>query len=302
MKVFYSEKYGAAGINFDTFGKSRTVAELLSDPGIEILEPAALTTKQVLRAHTFEYVDALKTGTPNHLATSQGLGWTPALYETVRVSSGGVLQAANTALTTGGAAGSLSSGLHHARANRGQGFCTLNGLAITALVLADRGYRTLILDFDAHCGGGTAELIAGNPLISQVDVSVHTYDEYEAGKRTHLFITDSDSYMSTISRALEVASDGPTFDIVLYNAGMDVHEQAGGVDGITTAIVEAREEETFRWLMDHNLPVAWVLAGGYSSGAFPVEKVAALHLLTAKAAQHMQEVRLQSMKSEGERQ
>ena len=109
--------------------------------------------------------------------------------------------------------------------------------------------------------------------------------------------------MSTISRALEVASDGPTFDIVLYNAGMDVHEQAGGVDGITTAIVEAREEETFSMVGRSQFkPVAWCLQAANSSGAFPVEKVAALHLLTAKVAQHMQEVRLQSMKSEGERQ
>lgn len=301
MKVFYSEKYGASGISFDTFGKSKVVAEHLPAVGIEVDEPEALTVKQVRRAHTAEYVDALRTGIPRGLATSQGLGWTPSLFRAVRASSGGVFQAANLALATGEPVGSLSSGLHHARADRGQGFCTINGLAITALLLADRGYRTLILDFDAHCGGGTAELIAGNPLISQVDVSVHSYDEYDAGKRTHLFLADSDSYISTISRALEVASDGPTFDVVLYNAGMDVHENAGGVDGITTEIVEAREELTFRWLMDHNLPVAWVLAGGYSSDAFPVEEVAALHLLTAKAAQHMSEVRLQSMKSEGER-
>ena len=301
MKVLYSEKYGASGISFDTFGKSKVVAEHLPAVGIEVVEPEVLTIKQVRRAHTAEYVDALRTGIPRGLATSQGLGWTPSLFKAVRASSGGVFQAANMALVTGEPVGSLSSGLHHARADRGQGFCTINGLAITALLLADRGYRTLILDFDAHCGGGTAELIAGNPLISQVDVSVHSYDEYEAGKRTHLFIADSDSYMSTISRALEVASDGPTFDVVLYNAGMDVHEKAGGVAGITTEIVEAREELTFRWLMDHNLPVAWVLAGGYSSGAFPVEEVAALHLLTAKAAQHMSEVRVQRMKSEGER-
>ena len=106
MKVFYSEKYGAAGINFDTFGKSRTVAELLSDPGIEVDEPEALTVKQVRRAHTAEYVDALRTGIPRGLATSQGLGWTPTFQSGTGLVSG-VFQAANMA-RTGKPVGSLS--------------------------------------------------------------------------------------------------------------------------------------------------------------------------------------------------
>ena len=32
-------------------------------------------------------------------------------------------------------AGSLSSGLHHARADRGNGFCTFNGLVVASSVL-----------------------------------------------------------------------------------------------------------------------------------------------------------------------
>ena len=284
MHVFYSDTYGDTDIAFDTFNKATAVAALLATKGIEIEAPLPLTIDQVLRAHTDEYVSALETGTPHELASSQGLGWSPSLLDAVISSAGGVLQAATTALESGGVSGSLSSGLHHARAERGQGFCTINGLAITALLLADRGYRTLILDFDAHCGGGTASLIASNPLIRQIDVSVSAYDRYQPDDQCHLQLADGNDYLASVTGALQLAGDGPRPDVVLYNAGVDVHEHTGGVRGITTDIVAEREKQTFEWCARHDLPVAWVLAGGYSSKTFPVSDVANLHLSTVTAA------------------
>jgi hypothetical protein len=42
----------------------------------------------------------------------------------------------------------------------GAGFCTFNGLALAALAALDLGAkRVLVLDLDAHCGGGTHELL-----------------------------------------------------------------------------------------------------------------------------------------------
>ena len=65
----------------------------------------------------------------------------------------------------------------------------------------------------------------------------YSHDEYEAGKRTHLFIADSDRTCRRLAVG-EVASDGPTLHVVPYNAGMDIHEKAGGVAGITTEIAK----------------------------------------------------------------
>ena len=57
-------------------------------------------------------------------------------------------------------AGALSSGLHHASTERGNGFCTFNGLALAARALMDGGANhVLILDLDAHCEGGTYEIV-----------------------------------------------------------------------------------------------------------------------------------------------
>lgn len=73
----------------------------------------------------------------------------------VLATNGGVVAAAISALEHG-TAGSLSSGLHHARRETGEGFCTFNGLAIAAREALSAGARSvLILDLDAHFGGGT---------------------------------------------------------------------------------------------------------------------------------------------------
>jgi acetoin utilization deacetylase AcuC-like enzyme len=95
----------------------------------------------------------------------------------VLASNGGCVAAAKRAMQHG-IAGSLSSGLHHARPDRGNGYCTFNGLAIAAETALSAGADdVLILDLDAHCGGGTHGIILGNPHVWQLDVSVDPFDK-----------------------------------------------------------------------------------------------------------------------------
>lgn len=47
---------------------------------------------------------------------------------------------------------------HHATATRAMGFCLYNSAAIAGAVLADRGERVAIVDFDAHHGNGTNDI------------------------------------------------------------------------------------------------------------------------------------------------
>ena len=128
-----------------------------------------------MRVHATEYVDAVRSGEPRGLAEAQGFPWDPGLWTMVTATTGGVVAAVEAAREDG-VAGSLSSGLHHARADRGAGFCTFNGLAVAARLAGLRS--VLILDLDAHCGGGTHALIAGDPRIRQVDVSISEFDNY----------------------------------------------------------------------------------------------------------------------------
>jgi acetoin utilization deacetylase AcuC-like enzyme len=225
-RVYYSPAYVGSGYSFDTTRKARWIADSLSAtpiPGIELAEPEPLTRDQVAEIHDDRYVQAVETGNPRSLAESQGFVWDPGLWPMVLASNGGAVAAALAALSED-VAGSLSSGLHHARRAWGAGYCTFNGLVIAARVARIAGVEAvLILDLDAHCGGGTASLIEADPHIWHVDVSVNAYDSYQASTRVRLeTVHKGADYLQAVRRALDEADRvRPRFGLCLYNAGMD---------------------------------------------------------------------------------
>jgi acetoin utilization deacetylase AcuC-like enzyme len=291
VRVYYSPAYVRSNYAFDTTRKAKWIADSLAQrpiDGIELVEPISLTEQQVAAAHSTTYIDAVRSGSPRSLAESQGFDWDPGLWPMVLSSNGGALAAALAALKDG-VAGSLSSGLHHARSAHGAGFCTFNGLAIAARHALDAGAQSvLILDLDAHCGGGTASLIADEPRIRQLDVSVTAYDRYPSSPRIHLdVVTDAAEYLPTIRLRLQQLDDLKShFDLCLYNVGMDPDEgcDTGDRAGITQTILAEREQIVFDWCRARSLPIAFVLAGGYIGPRLDEEELVELHRLTLSEA------------------
>jgi acetoin utilization deacetylase AcuC-like enzyme len=297
MRVFYSPEYAGSAYAFETTRKARWVAEsLAASPiaDIELVPPEPLTCGQLLDVHDKAYVRAVQTGEPRWLAESQGFDWDPGLWPMVLSSNGGVVGAALDAMRNG-LSGSLSSGLHHARRDRGAGFCTFNGLVIAArAALAAGAESVLILDLDAHCGGGTAALIGGESRIWQLDVAVCTFDLYAVhdgsgpGRKMWLRVADdAGRYLAGVKEDLEeLGGTAPRFGLCLYNAGMDPCEgcSTGGLGGITRDVLDARERLVFEWCREHAAATAFVLAGGYIGRDLDAEGLVALHRLTLSAA------------------
>ena len=224
--------------------------------------------------------------------------WDAGLWPMVCASNGGNIAAARAARTLG-VAGSLSSGLHHARHDCGKGYCTFNGLVIAARVtLADGARTVLILDLDAHCGGGTDELVRDEPRIRHCDVSVDRYDCYTpSGRNTLTLVRWAADYLPAIEQALAGLNEagGQQFDLCLYNAGMDPFEGCitGGMAGISRDILAEREEIVFAWCRRLGIPVAFVLAGGYVGSGLDQDGLVALHRLTLDAAARASEPRME---------
>lgn len=291
VHVYYSPTYVGAGYSFDTTRKAKWVADSLNEsplPGIELIEPAPLTFDQVAKVHDPGYVRAIESGSPRFLAESQGFRWDAGLWPMVLASNGGAVAAALTALQQG-VAGSLSSGLHHARRESGAGFCTFNGLVLAAQAALVAGAKSvLILDLDAHCGGGTAELIADDPRLWQIDVSVNQFDHYTSSERVWLAVVrKSSDYLPAIQSGLDATRKrGLHFGLCLYNAGMDPFEgcSTGGLFGITRQHLADRECMVFEWCRAQKLPIAFVLAGGYVSPDLDVPGLVDLHRLTLTMA------------------
>jgi acetoin utilization deacetylase AcuC-like enzyme len=291
VNVYYSPAYVGSGYAFETTRKSKWVADSLRDApisNITLLAPEPLSREQVTSVHDPRYVSAVQTGSPLELAQSQGFTWDAGLWAMVLASNGGVVAAALDALRSG-LAGSLSSGLHHARRGSGLGYCTFNGLVIAAReALAAGAQSVLILDLDAHCGGGTASMMGDESRIWQLDISVDDYDSYESSDRIRLqMVRSSEDYLSEIeSRLREIALRGPRFDLCLYNAGMDPFEACsdGGLVGITKEMLAAREQLVFDWCQQQGLPLAFSLAGCYIGQELDQHGLVDLHRLTLSAA------------------
>ena len=159
----------------------------------------------------------------------------------------------------------------------------------------------MILDLDAHCGGGTASLIADDARIWQTDVAVNLFDFYGtpdapgAAERVNFRVTGAaEDYLGNVEKALEETAEAvkrttttsSRFDLCIYNAGMDPHEDCstGGLSGITREILARRERLVFDWCREHAAATAFVLAGGYISWTLDEEALVDLHRLTLEAA------------------
>ncbi len=128
---------------------------------------------------------------------------------------------------------------HHALATRAMGFCLFNNVAVAAAVLAERGERVAVLDWDAHHGNGTQDIFYEDPRV--LYVSWHEHPLYPgtgklhetgagpaAGTTLNLPLpagATGDVFLRAFDEVVEpvVAGFAPTW--VLVSAGFDAHRR-----------------------------------------------------------------------------
>lgn len=282
--VFYNPDYNACGYEFETTRKSHDIASsLVSHSLVTVEDPSGAygIAEDLIRSlHDPVYVEAVRTGDPIGLAESQGFNWDKNIYVMAKAHNAGVVAATDRVLQGGQViAGTLSSGLHHSKRSRGEGFCTFNGLAVASQHAIHLGAeRILVLDFDAHCGGGTRE-IADPDKVIQIDLSTNTYDFWDPRNPADwLAIARTNDYLPDIAAALEYATSCGSFDLVLYNAGMDPANS--GVEFIDLGL---REEMVAGWASERGFPLVYTLAGGYLGYNISSKDLVSLHRLTIDA-------------------
>lgn len=301
IKAFYHPGYASPiGEHVMPIRKFALVADgLRANPRVELTEPSPVTEEDVLRVHAREYVDAVRTGEPRALAESQKFPWSPQLYPSVLLTAGGCLAAARAAVTDGVAAG-VVSGFHHSHAARGEGFCTFNGLIIAIdRLLADGAIRkAAILDCDLHYGNGTAMLAATRPHVAMAlslygndywdntayrDVTTRHHEDGENHRSVAIGAAADGAMMGailTLSLPLLLSRGKP--DLLIYQAGADPYfEDPYSPLALNHDDLLERDRTVFRFAHDHGIPIAWVLAGGYTKD---VTKVVRVHVNTFEAA------------------
>lgn len=239
---------------------------------ITVIEPAPVEIAELCLAHERGFVeDVLGCRATNGFGNRS-----PAIAATLRYTTGAMLSAARHVLEVGGIACAPCSGFHHAGYRSTGGFCTFNGLMITACALRHtaRVERVGIVDLDMHYGDGTDEIIDELGAASWVDHFTAGAD-YTRPDQARAFFAALPARLDAMRGC----------DLVLYQAGADPHvdDPLGG--WLTTAQLAARDAVVFETFAQLGIPVVWNLAGGYQrehDGSIP--KVLEIHENTARAS------------------
>ena len=225
---------------------------------IRTIEPEPVSREQLALAHKRSYVD----GVLDCISPNGFLGRQTDVAESLPWTSGSLLSAARCSLSNGLVACSPTSGFHHASYQSGFGYCTFNGLLVTAMVLKAEGKvkRVGILDCDQHYGDGSAD------IIEQLGIEWIRHVSQEYG-----FVFDARWFFRQL---LSVMRDFSDCDLLIYQAGADQHvsDPLGGF--LTTVELAERDRIVFSMGQKIGIPLVWNQAGGYQN---PLEKVLEIH-------------------------
>ncbi|WP_448586171.1 histone deacetylase family protein [Thermaurantiacus sp.] len=261
-------------------------AILSARPRARMVEPEPATRAQLLGVHGAAYVESvLSARVPPAIERRIGFPVTSAVARRARLSVGGTLEACRLALAHGFAA-NLAGGSHHAMPDHGAGYCVLNDLAIAAADLLATGVvrRLLILDLDVHQGDGTAVCLAPLPLA--FTFSMHAERNFPVRKACSSRDVglpdgcDDAHYLETLEAELPRLFEAARPDLVLVQAGVDVHaaDRLGRL-ALTDCGLVARSRLVGEACRALGVPLAATLGGGYDEDVAALARRHALALL-----------------------
>ncbi|MBA0125701.1 acetoin utilization protein AcuC [Haloechinothrix sp. YIM 98757] len=158
----------------------RLARELGVLDGVSLLVPEEAEERDLVRAHTANYVDAVKRAPEAGFDVGHGLGTgdTPVfanMHSAASLVVGSTLLAARQ-LAEGRAkrAVNIAGGLHHAMHDHASGFCVYNDCSVAISWLLDNGFdRIAYIDTDVHHGDGVQAAFYDDPRVLTISLHQH---------------------------------------------------------------------------------------------------------------------------------
>lgn len=193
VAVVYSKDYGISlmGIEkihpFDIRKYDKIYRGLERDSLVkeeEVFVPPALTDEQMRTIHTEAFLMSLESSreVASYLEAPVLAHLPNALMRRgvitpLRRAAGGTIVAAHQALKLGVGI-NIAGGYHHAKPNKGEGFCVFADIPIAIKLLRAEGKikRALVIDLDVHQGNGTIVCLKGDE--QSYTFSIHQGDIY----------------------------------------------------------------------------------------------------------------------------
>ena len=271
------------------------VAEGLAHAG-NLREPEECPWELLALVHDAGYLAKLRDGGLTRDEERRiGIAWSPRLVRRARLAVGGTIAAARAALDgPRRIAANLAGGTHHALRDAGEGYCTLNDVAVAIRALrAERGLgRALVVDLDVHHGNGTASIFADDP--ATFTFSMHGRNNFPLRKPpSDLDVPLDDgledaAYLALLAEHLPAAVARAKPELVFYLAGVDVAKgDRFGRLALSADGIAARERFVLSTLRAARVPVCVTMSGGYALGddrRTSAERTAELHAIVHREA------------------
>ena len=269
--------------------------------------PSMVSMDDLRLVHTDEYLNSLKSSsTISRIVEVGPLSYIPhsflqkKIIDPMKYATGGTILGADLALKYGWAI-NLSGGYHHAKTDRGEGFCVFADipLAIYKLWKKNPQLKVMIIDLDVHQGNGIESILKNDPRvyifdmynknIAMVEPYAAQYIDYQVpldgggnvislegwGPFLHPVckdrrINDTD-YLDTLKKSLPKAfadfqkkCGGKKPDLIIYNAGTDIFEKDMlGCMQVTEKGIIDRDAFVWSFALQRNVPILMTLSGGY---------------------------------------
>ncbi len=236
---------------------------------LEAYEAPEVTEEQLERAHSREYIAWVGAHVPDtgYFEVDADTQMNAHTFEAARHAAGAVVRAVDLVVT-----GELANAFcavrppgHHATRDRAMGFCFFNNIAIGAChALAAHGLeRIAVIDFDAHQGNGTLDIIGRNPRVlfcSSYQHPFYPFSESVDGDDRVLDLplpagSRSSDFRSAVADSWLPRIDAFEPELILVSAGFDAHVR----DHMASF---ALTEDDFAWLTQEIVDLAQSHAGG----------------------------------------
>jgi len=213
----------------------------------------------------------------------------------MRWACAGTLLAGELALREGFAV-NLSGGYHHAKPDRGEGFCVYSDIALLVAHLRSTGAigsdsTVVYVDVDAHQGNGVCHCFLDDGTVAILDMfNQDIYPAYDEVARERINCPipvesdcATDRYLSLLETGLvsflDSISESSRPVLLIYNAGTDIlRGDPLGLLAVSAEGIVRRDLLVARQARDRGIPLVMLLSGGYTneSHAIIANSVAAL--------------------------
>ncbi len=202
---------------------------------LNLIPPRLATEEELLKVHSGDLIEKVRKASENSSPIGRNNFVNKHTYNAARLAFGGALLAGEKIEQFKKVFVLCRPPGHHATKNEAKGFCFFNNMAGLAIYLTEKGYKPLIIDWDAHHGDGTQEILYDKPIMfvsfHQRNLYPNTGDESEIGTGKGMGFTknfplppliEDEEFLERFKCVREIADEYKP-DIILVSAGQDAH-------------------------------------------------------------------------------